>query len=272
MAQGEAGWAKRALGEPLLHFALLAGCVFALAHARGAGTGERVIALNARKQRELTALFTQRHGRAPSASESAQLAERFVEDEVLLREAASLALSDQQGPVRDATLAQMRSLLQGAAAAQEPSEQTLRTFHAAHRADYRVPARVTLYEYVIPFDSDAEDSARELSRALAAGEAVARPRSEYLLSTEADLTQLRGAAWAKRVFELSEGSWTILRSPRGLHVVRVEQRVPAEEPTFEVLRPQLRADLQAQAVERRFAAQLARLRNAYDVRVERAAP
>jgi len=268
VAQGQLSWVRRVLREPLLHFALLGSGVFGLAQVQEVGAAERVIRLDAQKQRELSALFTQRHGHTPSPEEQARITERFVEDEVLLREAASLALSDQQGPVRDATLAQMRSLLQGAAEVREPDEQTLRTFHAAHRADYRVPARVSLYEYLIPFESDAEDSARALLRAVNNGEPVPRPRSEYLLSTLVDLTQLRDAAWAKRVFALNEGVWTLLRSPRGLHVVRLEQRVPSEEPPFELLRPQLRADYQAKAIEQRFTAQLSRLRAGYEVRLE----
>lgn len=272
MVDGQHGWVRRALHEPLLHFALLGGAVFGLFHLRGIGTDEHTIRVDAVKQRELSALFAERHGRAPSHQERAELAERYVEDEVLVREAASLSLVAQQGPVRDATLAQMRSLLQGASEVQDPDEQALRRFHEQHRADYRLPERVTAYEYLIPSGSDAEDDARRLVRALTDGQVVDRLRSDYLRTSEADLSQLHGPAWARRVFELPSGTWSTLRSPRGLHVVSVEQHVAAEDPPFEQLRPQLRADYQISTTEQRFAAELARLRAAYEVRMESTVP
>jgi parvulin-like peptidyl-prolyl isomerase len=268
----ERSWGQRVLREPLLHFALLGLGVFALQGWLAPAPNARTIVVAAHKQRELAVLFERRQGRAPSSAELAQLAQRFVEDEVLLQEAEQLGLSRQEGPARDAMLAQMRGLLQGVSDATPPAQSELLRYYAEHRADYALPERVSLYEHHFAFDSDAEDRARETLRALNAGEAVSAPRVEYGLSSEAELAQLRGVDWAKRVFAQAPGAWHTLRSGRGLHLVQLTQRAPAERLQFEAVRAQLESDYKSRTTQVRFAAELSRLCAGYDVHIEQATP
>lgn len=250
----------RLLREPLLHFLLLGGAVFGLHHALAAEEGAaRAIEVGAQKRAELLALFEQRQLRPATPEEAAAIIARFTEDEVLLREASRLELLRNDPELRDHAIARMRGLLQASAAPAPATEAELRAYYAAHRERYRESPSLSFTEYFVASGSHAADDARSLLSQLRAGQYVDTQPVVHSQRPAAEIAALYGAPFVERVRALAREDWQLLRSPRGLHVVKLAGQAKADDSSFELLRERLSADLVAERTQQHFQEELARL-------------
>ncbi|MFT3925247.1 MAG: peptidylprolyl isomerase [Myxococcales bacterium] len=266
------------LREPLVHFCGLGMAVFLLHRAvsPSAPTEEPAdtsIVVGDQQRRELNALFEQRQGRSPSAAEGQALVDAWVDDELLFREALRTDLVRTDETVRDQLVARMRTLVQASAGARLPSDEELKTFFEAHRADYIQPAAATFVEYLVRTGPTAEDEARALVAELRASRDVRVIPTRFEKVTRPQVEVVLGADNADKVEGLPLHEWIILRSPRGLHVVRVEERQAATAPEFSVLHDRLAADFRVERTRDHFRQELARLEGEFEVqRVQAARP
>jgi hypothetical protein len=93
----------RLLREPLFHFFLLGGAIFA-AHAwlqRGAAPPPDAIVVTRGRIEALAANFAATHGRPPGPEERDALVEAYVREEIFVREATSLGLDKEDPVIRD---------------------------------------------------------------------------------------------------------------------------------------------------------------------------
>lgn len=254
------------LREPLIHFMGLGVLVFLLHRAVSAASvqsAESVIAVDAQQQRELNALFEKRQGRAPDAREARELATSWIEDELLFREALRLSLPSQDEALRDHLIARMRTLIQASAGARVASDAELRKYFEAHLTKYRKPASVSFSEYPVHSGSEAEDSARQLQTQLQAGQAVAALPTRFEKAGWPEVEARFGPEVVARLQGMPFGTWQILRSSRGLHVVKLEARQAAEEPDSLLLHDRIEADLRIEATQVHFREELARLKESF---------
>src|SRR4051812_2830404 len=84
--EGTTGALSRLARQPFIHFVLLGALVFAAHRLVVRQDDSRKLVVSTQKQRELTRLFEQRQGRAPTEHEQAQAVERYAEDEAMFRE------------------------------------------------------------------------------------------------------------------------------------------------------------------------------------------
>lgn len=267
----DVGFQRRLRGfarEPLLHFALLGALVFAGHRALSRPSEVPTLRVTVAKQRELTKLFEQRQGRAPTHEERGQLVQRYVEDEVLFREGERLDLLQTDPMLRAQLVARARSLLQAEVSAKPPTDEELLRFYEQHRADYNQPETLSYREYWLKTGPDAKDDARKLSLALQRGEEPpgATP-IHYSQRTLADLTAVQDPDLARRIWSLPSGVWRELSSRRGLHVVRVDERVPASEPSFARVRARVLDEYRKDQTARAFQAEVSRLTAQWRVQV-----
>jgi len=253
----------RAASEPLLHFALLGALVFAGHRLLAPAIEPPTIEVSAAKQRELGKLFEQRQRRPPTDAERQQLIQRHVEDEALFREGLRLSLVQTDPTLRAQLVSRMRSMLQAELDPSPPTEAELTAYYQARRADYTRPEAISYREYLIPTGPDANDASRRLLsllRGLAgdAVEAVPRP-SEYAGYSRAQLSPVYGDELARQLWALPSGGWHELRSSRGVHLVRIDERALASEPPFATLRERVSADYRKDRTARAFQAELSRL-------------
>jgi peptidyl-prolyl cis-trans isomerase C len=172
----------------------------------------------------------------------------YISEEILLREAYARNLHRQDGLVRKRLLEMMRFML-----IEEPAEPTtseLQAHLAAHRAAYEMPPVVTFSQvYFAGTDGRAlPDASRVLAR-LQAGADFRKMGESFWLGrrlegyAEPQLAQLFGPVYASSVLALPLKQWAgPIRSTRGVHFVRVDERRPAAMPAFSDLAPALRAD------------------------------
>lgn len=193
-----------------------------------------------------------RTGKSPTEAEQALLVRQWLEEEVLYRRALELGLDRNDTVVRRRLVQRMRFLVEDATPVPEPDEAELREWIGTHVADYTEPARITFEHRFFSrgkrgteLENDAEAAAEALAgHPDASVRADSFPRGKLLIDqTPAAIARSFGVVFARRVSELSVGTWSgPIESSYGLHVVRVQSRVEAVPSSFEAVRQRARAD------------------------------
>jgi hypothetical protein len=258
--------------ETLVHFAVAGGLLFAIDAVRAAPETESIIVTPSiaeglmREHEELV-------GRAASPRERPALIARYINDEILLREAYARELYRRDGVVRKRLLELMRFLL--LEEPQEPTESELREYLRSHAEVYASPPAVTFSQVFYTTDEGLAPDTRRVLVQLQAGGDFRRFGEPFWLGSvleryaEPQLAQVLGTEFAQKVMELPLHEWSgPIASSRGIHFIRVDERVPPEMPAFEELLPTLRSDWLASKREERLVRKVDEVRDQYRVRVE----
>jgi len=268
---------RRVLGEPLVHFFVLAVALLAVQQRFLQPEPRQRIVVSPEVVRGLRQDFVRRTGAEPSPAEAAALLERYLDNEVLYREALAQGLDRGDIIVRRRLIQKMEFVLEASEPIANPSDAELQQYLDTHAERYATRARVSLAHVFVSTDRHgdaAESQAAALQAQLAAGADPAplgdpflRGR-EFKLYTEAELAGIFGAAFVQAVMPLPVGAWSRpLRSSFGWHVVRLDQRTPGRVPEVREVRDSVLRDW---LEERRTAAgrsALQRLRATYDIDV-----
>jgi hypothetical protein len=132
---------KRLLREPLLHFLLLGGVLFAIFHctqpARQAAPSAKEIRLSLDELSQLTLLFQSQWRRDPTPEEFSRMVEQKVQSEVLYREALAMGLDKNDEIVKRRMAQKMQFLAEDVAGAREPNTDELKAWHAKNSEKFR---------------------------------------------------------------------------------------------------------------------------------------
>lgn len=269
---------RRLLREPLVHFVLLGGLVFAVDRARHRPEPElRAVRVDAAVRDGLREEFARRNGRDPTATELRGMVEGYVEDELLYREALTLGLDRGDPIVRRRLVQKMELTLQGVAAAREPTDAELAALLREEAGRWERPPSTSLTQVFLRdgrIGEPPEAAAHALLRALeggadpralgdpfVAGATLAAQRDDALAATFSP-----GFAAALR--DLPAGRWAgPIRSRYGLHLVRVDAREGGGPPELATVRDALRARWFEQAQVRVRREAIGALRGRYRVEV-----
>ena len=270
---GRAALARRLFAflrrEPLVHFVVLGGLLFAANALRQSAEHETIVI----DRPTIDALIQQQteiQGHPPSDQERALLVQGVIDDAVLLREAYKRGL-EQDAVIESHLVQKMRFLL--SADVPEPSEAELRAYFAAEAERYRNPPTVTLDQVFYADPASVPDGLlSELQSGVdfrGLGDRLFMLGPTLARYSVADLADLLGADLARRVFELPPGSWQgPFRSAEGVHFVRVRAREPARLPAFEEIVDWLRQDWQHARQQEVIRGELEALRARYRIVVE----
>lgn len=260
---------RRVLHEPLLHFLVLAALLFAAEVVVRAMERERIV-IDRPTIEALAAQQAELAGRPLTAAERTALIEGLIDEEVLLREAYRRGL-EQDAVVRRHLVQKMRFLL--GEDVPEPSEAELRTFLDTHGDRYRMPPTVTLDHVYFADPAKVPDGMLDELRAGAEFRGLGErlymlgpTLSRYSLR---DLIDLFGEDLARQIFEFPAGVWQgPLRSPEGMHFVRVAAKHDARLPAFEEIVNSVREDWRFARQQEMITREVRRLRDDYRVEVE----
>ncbi|MCB9742282.1 MAG: peptidyl-prolyl cis-trans isomerase [Alphaproteobacteria bacterium] len=255
------------LREPLLHFLLLGAGLVALDQLRGEAPAPLVL------YEDLTAArLAEELGRPPTKAELRERLHARAREEALLAEARRLGLDEGDLIIRRRLLQKMQWLLEAEAEVAEPGEAELEAWLAAHRADHRRPARLSLEQRFFSAERRGEAARADAEAALAEPEAAGDPfpLGRRLESRSPErLRRELGAELADALEGLEPGPWAgPLPSAWGWHLVRVTARSPAEDPPLEEVRALVEADWRAAERARLRAAAEAELMRAHPVLIE----
>jgi hypothetical protein len=245
------------LREPLLHFLLLGGALFALDRAlRGGDEGENVIVVSAEVDREAREQFLAARGRQPNAKELEALRQIWLDNEVLYRQGLELGLDRGDDAIRERVIFKALSVVNGNVKPLLPDDGALRAWFEKNREKYDEPARFDFDEAALSGDS-SEAAVRAFVGELNSGtpgDAKAglrvfkgRPRSNLVDSYGADFASMLEAS--------QPGVWHAYKTRDGWRAIKLNAVTAAQPARFETVRgPVLHDWTDAMAAEQRTAA------------------
>ena len=268
----------RLIREPLLHFLLLGAGLFLLYAYVGDDSAELadLIVVDEAEIQRLAEQFQRTWMRPPTRRELDGLAEDFVKEEILYREALALGLDQDDLVIRRRLRQKMEFLNADLVEQQPPTEAELQTYLDAHPDKFRRPERISFQQiYFNPErrQGNAQQQAMDLLQRLNAqpdapidslGDPTLLP-PQLDEVTAADIDGVFGQGFATHLGALNTGSWAgPIESAYGLHLVRVTAQVPGGLPTLDEVRQvverQLTAERRSEGNERFYQALRARYR------------
>ncbi|MEY4484631.1 MAG: hypothetical protein RL693_2083 [Verrucomicrobiota bacterium] len=225
--------------EPLLHFLLLGGVIFAV-HAWRQDRAAKGIASDDGKRIEINAAtitrlregWTRQFQRTPSAEDMREMVESHIKEEVLCREALAMGLNRDDTIVRRRMAQKMEFLTQDIATAVAPDEADLNKFFSQNAARYARPAQVSFRHVYFSrekrgakLDEDVKEALAALAKPGVSDEAFGDPflqGFEFKEQEEQDLISIFGREFAASVIKAPLDVWSgPMTSSYGVHLVRV---------------------------------------------------
>jgi peptidyl-prolyl cis-trans isomerase C len=271
---------RAAIREPLLHFVLIGALLFAFTAWRQQKQDPSEIRITSGEVAQLAASWETQSQRKPTAAELRGLIEERIDEEVLAREAVRLGLDRDDVIVRRRLAQKMAFVSDDLAVVGEPAEADLRAYFDAHRQTYTTPDLYALRHvffnpdrHGMALDPDAQRALQRLTRGANPndiGDPFMLPRELADVSRD-DIARDFGSVFADAVTGSAPGSWSgPVRSPFGVHLVKLESYTPSSVARFEDVRDRVREALLAQKQQEANATLRAKLRRQYRIVVETA--
>ena len=257
--------------EPLVHFAVLGGLLFALwgAARRGRGAAatvggteiSRTIVLRRDDVASLRARFRASWMREPTPGELADLVQGFLSDEVLFHEGMARHLDRDDPIVRRRVIDKMAALARPTPQNSNPAREVLRRWYASYPHRFLRASTVSLEQLYFGASGDAaaETAAEQALPALTGarptdtpppdvGQKIVLP-AKIRNKTDLELSQLMGGQFVRELADAPVGRWYgPVRSRHGVHLIRVLGRSPAGVPPFDDVEDRVRADWMVQDI------------------------
>jgi hypothetical protein len=245
------------LREPLLHFLLLGGLLFAADHFIAARKDDpRVIVVGAEVDREARETFAASRGREPDAQELEALRRVWLDNEVLYREGIALEMDRGDSAIRDRVIFKALSVVDANVKLPKVDDKALREWFESQRAKYDEPARYDFQEAALAGEN-SEAAVRSFVAALNAGtpgDAKAGLRV-FKGRPQSNLVQSYGEAFPAALAEAPLGEWRALQTRDGWRAIRVDAIAAPKAAEYEPLRGVVLQDwTDATAAEQRTAA------------------
>jgi hypothetical protein len=250
---GIPGW----LREPLLHFLVLGGMLFAIDHFVASQVDDpHTIVVGNEVDSEAIQVFEQTRGRAPNEEELRALHQIYLDNEVLYREGLAMQVDRGDDAIRERVIFKALSIVDAGVKLPPIDDKQLREWFEQRRAKYDEPARYNFQEAVLA-DDKSEVAVREFVAALNAGtpgDAQAGLRV-FKDRPQSNLEQSYDAEFSKTLDTLPVGTWHAVQAKGAWHVLRVDSITPPKPASFESLRGVVLQDwTDATAAEQRTAA------------------
>jgi hypothetical protein len=210
--------------EPLLHFSLVAVLLFAVDHLWNSSKDDRkTITVSTATQREARETFRASMKREPSESDMKTLVNRWLDNEILYREGLALGLDRGDPSIRERVIFKSLSVIQSSTTLPAIKDQELRQWFDANRERYDTPVRFDFLEAVPAGDvqgSDLQSLVESLN-----GKNKANAESSLRVFKQRprpNLVTSYGEAFTKSLEAAPNGTWIVLTSLAGKHVVQLE--------------------------------------------------
>jgi hypothetical protein len=261
------------LREPLLHFAILGGVLFAVDYSLvGREDDPNTIVIDAEVDREARAVFKASRGREPDAEELYALRRVWLDNEVLYREGLGLQLDKGDKAIRERVIFKALSVVDAGTKLPPYDDKLLREWFEMHRAKYDEPVRYDFQEAVLA-QGASESALRSFAAALNAGAPGDAEASLRVFDgrPHENIVKSYGEEFAKALEASPVGEWRALPSREGLRVMRLESITPAKPADYENLRGVVLQDWTDATLAAQRSAAVSVLAKKYTVKVEGAA-
>jgi hypothetical protein len=226
------------LREPLLHFLILGGVLFAVDHFILSRAGDpRVITIDAAVDQEAQRVFEASRGRKPDEEELYALRRVWLDNEVLYREGLAMQLDKGDKAIRERVIFKALSVINSGIKLPPFDDALLRNWFERNRTKYDEPTRFDFQEAVLAGDR-SEAAMRGFVEALNAGTPADTQAGLRVFKNRprANLEQSYGAAFVAALEAVPPGKWQVLPSREGWRAMRLESITPPRPADFENLR------------------------------------
>lgn len=243
--------------EPLVHFIILGTLLFAghMLWQKHVTKADYTITVTAEEMERQALIFAGENRRQPTDEDLKALLFSHVEEQVLMREAQRLGLSEDDTIIRRRLAQKMRFIIEDVDTPDLPDEAELRSWFEANIDDF-ITAETRSFSHIY-FSPETDGVAAEDRAATVLADLTSDWQSlgdPFMLKREfkdlrvIEVTRLFGPAFAESVFAASEGSWQgPVESAFGLHLIRLNSITPKIVPTFEDARGDVEAAWQEKA-------------------------
>ena len=282
---------KKILREPLVHFLLVGAALFLLFGAVGdrdssagrvGAESDRIVVSEGDFDRLLTG-WTKTWQRPPTQQELDGLIEDHIAEEIFYREALAMGLDQDDMIIRRRLRQKMEFLVEDLAGQTDPTDEQLQQFLQNDADKYRVGGLTSFTQIYINQDSRGEAALGYADRLLAelsaagdevdtesTGDRLLMLPSEFESASERDVQSLFGTQFAEQLLDVPVGQWTgPVESGYGLHLVLVRERTGGHMPALDDVRDDVLRDWQVANREKTNREVYERLREKYEVVVER---
>lgn len=229
-AAAKRGLLWRLVREPLVQFMVLGAMIFA-AHAAvtPSVSKERMIEVTPEVRQSIVDAFKSAHEqREPGPDEYARLVDLWLLNEITFREGLAQGLDKGDEMIRDRVTHKMRLLIFSGVEVPPPQPQELAAWYEKRRAQYDIPDLVSFIE--VPFTGpDAEAEARAVLAQIEAGtesEDVQNRAHIFAGRPRPSLEPSFGAGFVTALVAGPAGTWRVVPSTAGWHIVRLDSFVP----------------------------------------------
>ncbi len=275
-------WLKRWLREPLLQFLLLGGLIFLLDSSLREPvppTDHYRIHVTTQQLDVLRAAFQAEQGRMPNDNELDARLQRWLDEQMLYREALALGLDQKDSIVQRQMVQKMRFLLTDAMPVPEPSEAQLQAWLETHAERYSHAQHISFEQVffsrgaspsqVVDQLAQAQDQLAQDPEAFS-GLGDVFPAGQVILAADSEtLRREFGAGFAEDLRDLPQAVWSgPIRSGLGLHLVRVTGREAGQAARLAEVRERVASDWRSHQREQANATAMQRLRQRFSIEFE----
>lgn len=265
---------SRWLREPLLHFVLLGGLLFAVDQVLVSRADDpRTIVVDAEVDEQARQVFQEARGREPNGDELVALRQVWLDNEVLYREGLALQLDKGDPTIRDRVIFKALSVIEASIKLPPFDDELLRDWFERNRAKYDEPARYDFHEAVLP-GAPGRGDLEALAALLNAGNSGESEASLRVFTgrPHSNIEQSYGAAFASALEESPPDVWRVLESQDGPRLMQLRAITPPRPAEFEPLRGVVLQDWTDVTMAEQRTAIVRTLAKKYDVRVASLAP
>ena len=274
---------RKLIREPLFHFVLLGAVIFLLAgrvRSGSVGSGDKIVVTQSQIE-SIVVGFSRTWMRPPSQEELQGLVNDYVREEVLYREAMAMGLDQDDVIVRRRMRQKFEFLAEDQAARTgPPTDQELESYLRQHADKYSEEPNFSFDHIFFSREmrgasADAEANAM-LARLSGKGTIdIAKLGDTFLLpsrfekTSAGEIARLFGEKFAEDLTKAPLGTWAgPIESSYGIHLVRVNARIPEGAPPLAKVRESVLRDLLNDRHKQELDTQYEKLRARYTVVVE----
>lgn len=251
---------KKVLKNPVVYFFVLGFIVFGL-HSflnkdiENSSNDPFIVEMTSADIEWLRSTWVSRMKRQPTNDELQNLIDSYIREEILSREAVAMDLDERDTVIKRRLVQKLKFVFEDLAETFDPKDDELTNYMQENQGKYQIPEMIS-FTHVYFNPDKREDVIKEakavLSRLQAGGinakEAISLADTimmdaSYSQKTPNEVARIFGREFSKELFSLQDKKWHgPIKSPFGVHLVYINNRVASRMPKFDRIRENVKYD------------------------------